>query len=175
MTWYARRHHSAHSKKHSGGSNNAGNKTDRQTQTHDEQAEHPCKISDEFARRLADLAPNETVRAVVMPAPYLQKGSSDRPTRRLKESERQAMLREARQHTEASFHEIDTVLARTGGQRLSTGGNAFGYILIETNAAGIDAVSALDWVNVVMEDQPIHPQREPGSPDRSPRRPDDPA
>lgn len=153
MTWYALGNHQS----------DAGNGTEQ----HDEQAKQPCKISDEFARRLAELAPDETVRAVIMPAPYLQKGNGERPTRRMNDGERQAMLREARQHTEASFHEIDAVLARCGGQRLSTTGNAFGYILIETNAAGIDAVSALDWVNAVMEDQPIYSQREPGSPGRT--------
>ena len=156
MTWNAR--HNRHSS----------------TEEQPKHGDQTCKISDEFARRLAKLAPDETVRAVVMPTPYFRNSAA---TRRLRGEERQAILREARQHTEASFQEIDEVLARTGGQRLSTTGNALGYILIETNAAGIDAVSSLDWVNAVMEDQAIYPHRDPNAydpnaPDHDLDRPD---
>jgi len=112
------------------------------------------KISDEFAGRLAALPPSNQVRAVVLPAPYLVNGSNGE---RVRGEERQAILREARTRTEETFAEIDLVLARTGGYRLTESGNALGFIVVETNAGGIAAIASLGWVGTVMEDQSIRP------------------
>jgi hypothetical protein len=119
--------------------------------------EHPTKISNEFAHRLALLPSNHQVRAVVMPAPYLVNGSNGR---RVHGEERQAILREARTRTEETFAEIDEVLACVGGQRLTESGNALGFIVVETTADGITAIAGLGWVGTVLEDQAIRPVHE---------------
>jgi hypothetical protein len=118
------------------------------------------KISDEFACRLAVLSPSDRVRAVVLPAPYLVSGSKGERTRG---EEREAIVREARTRTEDAFAEIDSVLAATGGHRLTTNGNALGFIVVETNADGIVAIANLSWVGTVMEDQSIRPVYQAGS------------
>jgi hypothetical protein len=121
---------------------------------------HDSKISTEFAERLARLGYDQTVRAVVLPAPYLVESGGARP----RGTDRQAILRETRRRTEEAFAEIDAVLADRGGQRVSVGGNALGFIVVETTADGIQAICGLDWVGVVMEDQPIHLLQGPKSP-----------
>ena len=121
---------------------------------------HSDKISDEFAERLAALPPDQPVRAVVMPAPYLVNGSNGA---RVRGKERQAILREARTRTEETFSEIDKVLAEVGGKRLTQWGNALGFIIVETCAKGINAIADLGWVGAVFEDQAIRPVHETGS------------
>jgi hypothetical protein len=122
---------------------------------------HSEKISNEFADRLAALSPDQKVRAVVLPAPYLV---SDGSGSRVRGEERQAILREARTRTEETFAEIDMVLREAGGQRLTECGNALGFILVETTARGISAIADLSWVGTVMEDQAIRPVGQAGSP-----------
>jgi hypothetical protein len=126
---------------------------------------HACsrsgKISDEFADRLAALAEDQTVRAVVMPAPYLVSNGSGT---RVHGAERQAILREARTRAEETFSEVDAVLAQSGGQRLTERGNALGFIVIETTVDGITAIADLGWVGTVLEDQAIRPVHQPESP-----------
>lgn len=127
--------------------------------------EHADKISDEFADRLAALPPNCQVRAVVLPAPYLVRGSHGA---RVQGEERQAMLREARTRTEETFAEIDQILAKVGGKRLTGVGNALGFIVVETCPDGITAIADLGWVGTVLEDQAIHPVDAPHTQDESP-------
>ena len=119
---------------------------------------HSGKISNEFADRLAALPADCPVRAIVLPAPYLVSSGE-----RVRGEERQAILREARTRSEETFAEIDDVLAKVGGQRLTECGNALGYILIETCRAGIAAIADLHWVGTVMEDQAIRPVHQAGS------------
>lgn len=118
------------------------------------------KISHEFADRLAALPPDQQVRAVIMPAPYLVNGSNGA---RVHGEERQAIVREARTRTEETFAEIDRVLAEVGGQRLTQWGNALGFIIVETCAKGIAAIADLGWVGTVFEDQAIRPVHQTGS------------
>jgi hypothetical protein len=122
---------------------------------------HSGKISDEFANRLAALPPGQQVRAVVLPAPYLVSDSGGLRTRG---EERQAIVREARTRTEESFADIDKVLAERGGRRLTEGGNALGFIVVETCPDGIAAIADLNWVGTVMEDQAIRPVHQPDPP-----------
>ena len=119
------------------------------------------KISNEFADRLAALPADHQVRAVVLAAPYLVSGNNGT---RVRGEERQAILREARTRTEETFAEIDSVLAGTGGQRLTANGNALGFIVVETTATGISAIADLGWVGTVMEDQAIRPVHQVESP-----------
>ena len=131
-----------------------------QTEFSSDTTRYGGKISAEFAKRLAHLAPGQSVRAVVLPAPYLVDNSNDR----VRGEERQARLREARTRTEATFAEIDRVLAEVGGTRLTECGNALGYIVVETCPQGIAAIAGLGWVGTVMEDQAIRPVHQVESP-----------
>jgi hypothetical protein len=143
--------------------------------THGERLYEPAydtKISDEFAERLAALPRNQCVRAIVLPAPYMLSNrtngaNGDRPS----SAERQAIIREARRRTEETFAEIDAVLARSGGQRVTGAGNTLGFIVVETTPEGIDAICRLEWVGTVLEDQPIHLLRLPNQPDERPAKP----
>ena len=114
---------------------------------------HSGKISDEFADRLAALPSGHQVRVVVLPAPYLV-GSNGA---RVRGDARQAILREARTRTEETFAEIDALLAKVGGRRLTESGNALGFIVVETCPDGIAAIADLGWVGTVIEDQAIYP------------------
>jgi hypothetical protein len=122
--------------------------------------QHPAKISDEFADRLASLPSDQQVRAVVLAAPYLVNGSNGA---RVRGEERQAIVRETRTRTEETFAEIDAVLAQEGGHRLTKSGNSLGFIVVETTPSGIATIADLDWVGTVVEDQAIRPvhQTEP--------------
>lgn len=122
--------------------------------------DHARKISDEFAARLAALPPGSHVRAVVMPAPYMLGGTARSNGERVHGDERQAILREARTRTEATFAEIDKVLDEVGGTRLTECGNALGFIVVETCPNGINAIADLNWVGTVMEDQAIQPTQQ---------------
>jgi hypothetical protein len=124
--------------------------------------EHPTKISNEFAHRLALLPSNHQVRAIVLPAPYLVNGNGSNGARVQGEA-RQAILREARTRTEETFAEIDNVLASVGGQRLTESGNALGFVVVETTADGISAIANLGWVGTILEDQAIRPVHQPES------------
>ena len=125
---------------------------------------HAAKISDEFAERLAALPGEQQVRAVILPAPYMVRRGEGRS----RGAERQAIIRETRQRTEQTFDEIDQVLSKTGGRRLTEAGTALGFIVVETTADGIEAICDLDWVGTVLEDQPIYPVHDkPGPSDES--------
>jgi hypothetical protein len=113
----------------------------------------PAKISAEFAARLAALAPRQTVRVIVLPAPYLHGGSGAR----VHGETRQTRVREARTRTEQTFAEVDAILAHCGGHRVTECGNALGFILVETTVDGVWALTDLGWVGTVMEDQPVRP------------------
>ena len=125
--------------------------------------DHAGKISDEFAARLAALPPGRHVRAVVLPAPYMVDDKVGSSRTRVHGEERQAIVREARIRTEATFAEIDNVLAAVGGTRLTECGNTLGFIIVETCPNGINAIADLGWVGTVLEDQTIRPMHQAGS------------
>ena len=127
-----------------------------ETTMHPEGDDRSSKISDAFAKRLAALSPSQHVRAIVLPAPYMV-GSNGA---RVHGEERQAIVREARTRTEATFAEIDKVLAEAGGTRLTDDGNALGFIIVETCPNGIAAIADLSWVGTVLEDQAIRPMHQ---------------
>lgn len=107
------------------------------------------KLSREFVSRLADLAPEQTIRAIVM----LQTGDAATSGRR-GSGEREAVLQAARRQAEAALPDIDRQLDQFGGKRLS-GVNALGGVSIETTAAGIRGLTSLACVKAVLEDQRI--------------------
>jgi hypothetical protein len=90
-------------------------------------------ISDGFEARMRRLKRNALVRAIVM----LRRD------------------RGAQRSVRAALGEMDAVLARVGGQRLSKAPNALGYVVVEATPAGIRALAASAAVRGVLEDQPV--------------------
>jgi len=109
------------------------------------------KISREFVRRLASLAPEQKIRAFVM----LQTGDvGEALSGRRASREREAVLQTIRRQAEAALPDIDRLLDQFGGKRLS-GVDALGGVSVETTAAGILGLTSLVHVRVVLEDQEI--------------------
>ena len=112
------------------------------------------KISPEFAARLDHLGLHQKVRAMVLlRANGTAKSSAQRPSR----AERQATIEAMRTSAEQALGDIDELLERFGGKRLSERPNALGSIPVETTAAGINALAASEWVKAILEDQAIYP------------------
>jgi hypothetical protein len=111
------------------------------------------RISSDFAAYLNQLDADELVRAIVLPARQIQTATANQPSRR---GERQAMIEATKRLNERRFHEIDELLTRYGGQRLTQRANTLGSVAIETTADGVEAIANLDWVSAVIEDQSIY-------------------
>jgi hypothetical protein len=77
--------------------------------------------------------------------------SSERPDR----SKRQAAIGEIRDSASAALSEIDAILARFDGRRLSDAPTALGTIMVETSAEGMAALSKSQHVKAILQDQPI--------------------
>lgn len=121
------------------------------------------KISPGFAARLGRLGPREQVRAIVM----LQPSAADGPPgksygagyaavkKRLTGEERAAAVKGVRRTLAKSLPDLDRVLERHGGKRLRDEVDALGAVPVVTTAAGIDALTSLDYVKAILEDQPV--------------------
>jgi hypothetical protein len=107
-------------------------------------------ISREFSARLAKLKVKQPVRALVMLA---ADGGLTVPVRR---AQRAALLEHKREAARALLPEIDRILARHNGRRLSEDVDALGSITVETTAAGIKALAASGQVKTILEDQPVY-------------------
>ena len=109
------------------------------------------KISSEFRARLDRLAPQHKICAIVLLRTNAAGGASER---RLSRAERKAAITAIRKSGEGALTDIDEILARYDGKRLS-GVNALGSIAIETTAAGIIALAGSRHITTILEDQPI--------------------
>ncbi|HSR29409.1 MAG TPA: hypothetical protein VLY63_02515 [Anaerolineae bacterium] len=112
------------------------------------------KISTEFAARLRRYGPEEKVHAIVFLATSDVEGSSGK---RQSREERAAVLEAMQNSARQALDDIDTVLNRFDGQRLAETPSALGSIPVETTPAGIKALASSKWVQLILEDQPIHP------------------
>lgn len=110
------------------------------------------KISPDFLARLSDLGERQKVRAIVL----LRAGETNKArARRQTPAERREVIAAVRRSAEAVLPEIDRLLERFGGRRLTDGVDALGSIPVETTAEGVNALAALDQVKVIVEDQPV--------------------
>jgi hypothetical protein len=116
------------------------------------QASSHAKISPAFDKRLTSLAPDISVRAVLVLRSHVQPKKTDR---RLTREERQAHIQTRRHAAQASLATIDTILQRLGGSRLSDQPTALGTITVETKPAGIFALAETDEIQAILEDQPL--------------------
>ncbi|MEX1020935.1 MAG: hypothetical protein WDZ49_14830 [Litorilinea sp.] len=105
------------------------------------------KISAEFAARLQRLAPDAQIRVIVLAT---RSNASEREAAAAAEAHAAGPL-------SATLAQIDACLATGEGQRLTERPNFLGYVVVETNRRGIDALANLACVDAIMEDQPIHP------------------
>lgn len=111
------------------------------------------KISPAVLARLAKSKPTQKLRAIDLlntmePGVLLLGTSSNR-------NERQAIVDEVRSQASKALPKIDIILTRFDGRRLSETPPALGTIAIERTPAGIAALSESDYVNAILQDQPI--------------------
>ncbi|MDI9549200.1 MAG: hypothetical protein QM346_16530 [Chloroflexota bacterium] len=112
------------------------------------------KISAAFAARLAELEPNEQIRAIVLPAikPEAESGGTAARSAR-----REAAAASIAAQTGDAFAAIDGQLEESGGRRLTRMPNRLGFILVEATVAAIRNLARLECVKAIIEDQPLHP------------------
>jgi len=94
-----------------------------------------------------------SVHAVVLLNTTKSSGVDDR--KRPDHSRRQAAIDALRRSASMALVDIDEILARFGGRRLSDAPTALGTIIVETNAEGIAALAKSEHVKAVMQDQPV--------------------
>jgi hypothetical protein len=108
------------------------------------------KISPGLASRLQDLAPGEKVRVVVLlRTPGAGKG------RRTSSAERGAAVKAVKESARTALGEVDDILERFDGRRLSSSPDAFGAVAVKATAPGIRALARSAKVKAIMEDQGI--------------------
>ncbi len=111
-------------------------------------------ISHEFAAKLNRLSARQKVRAMVL-VQAVENGVSQtvQPSRQT----RKAAIEKVRQASRASLPNIDQILARYDGKRLSEDVDALGSISVEASAEGIKALADSEHVKAIFEDQAIFP------------------
>jgi hypothetical protein len=67
--------------------------------------------------------------------------------------EREAAIEKVVESVERVLPEIDAVLERHGGKRVTIRPNALGYVVVETTDEGIKALESLDCVGSIIVDQ----------------------
>lgn len=114
------------------------------------------KISAAFAARLANLAPSEQIRAIVLPAftPGLE-GDGAAPRDPRGPGRREAAAAAIAAQSGDVWAAVDNQLERAGGRRLTQIPSRLGYIVIEATVAAIHTLAALDCVAAIIEDQPF--------------------
>jgi hypothetical protein len=111
------------------------------------------KLGNSFATRLRALAATEKVRVVVkLNTDAVQSNAA----RRQSSDVRQTTLDAVRRAAQAALPQIDEILARCGGQRL-TNPNALGTVSVESTPHGIAALEASECVAAILEDQIVAP------------------
>ena len=111
------------------------------------------KVSREFAARLARLAPDAHVQAILLLALPALPGSGRRQGR----VEREALLAARAGAATQAVAEIDRLLAPHPGARLADQPDLLGSLPVTTTADGIAALAASEWVTAIVENQGIHP------------------
>lgn len=110
-----------------------------------------AKISPEFERRLGRLTPTQKVRALLM----LKRETGALGGERASREKRLERAKAVRAASERMLPDIDAILARFDGKRLSSEANALGYVPVETTAKGLRALAACQQVTAILEDQAV--------------------
>lgn len=109
------------------------------------------KISDTYQKHLDALPPSKFSRAIIFLKPEANAHGQGRPTA----EDRFASLEFSRQRTEAAWEEVDDILDRYGGKRLSSRLGALNGILVEATPPAIRALGELEEVQSILEDQQV--------------------
>lgn len=119
------------------------------------------KMSPGFAARLDSLGPRQRVQAIIFLRAEESKKSPvcGQPAKRQSHTERKAAIESVRKAAKQAMADIDCILENFSGQRLATSPDALGSLPVETTADGLKALAESDWVETIVEDQPIHPIR----------------
>ena len=108
------------------------------------------KISTVFQSRLARLKNAEKTHAIVL---LETKAAGD--GRRQSATGRRQTITKVQQAAEKSLSQIDAILTRYDGRRLTDHASVLGTIPVETTRSGIYALANLPNVKAIMEDQSI--------------------
>ncbi len=112
------------------------------------------KISPQFAERLDRLEPHQKVGAIVI-MNGAARNSKAAATRRGSRATRRIATDQKRKALLQMLPQIDRILERFGGHRLSKTPDALGSIPVETTPAGIKALAESKHVKVILENQRI--------------------
>lgn len=118
------------------------------------------KLNPEFAARLNQLAPYQKVQVVVL---LQSKDAGNLNGKRKSRLERQATIQSLRESATQSLTSINAIIQHFEGKLLTDYPDALGSILLEINAAGIDALTKSDAVKAVMENGSVYPVISTGS------------
>src|SRR5262249_5363099 len=115
--------------------------------------EHHGKISPAFSARLVRLKPKQKVHAVILLR--TQESAERAPGRPTTPDKRQAATNEIGASTTRALRDIDAILSRFEGRRLSDKPTVLGTLAIESTPAGISALTDSDHIKAILENQPI--------------------
>ena len=111
------------------------------------------KVSPDVLARLVRSGPGQRLRAIVLlnTPDSAQHPAGKRPNR----NQRQARIDEIRDSASPALEEIDGILVRFDGRRLSAKPTILGTIAVETTPSGIAALSESAYVKAILQDQPV--------------------
>jgi len=110
------------------------------------------KLSPQFASRISNLGRREKIRAII-----LVKADGEaihEPSGQIRTRSRGAVNAVNGAFSKA-LSEVDGILKRHSGQRISASPNALGSIVVETTPAGVLALADSEHVRAIFEDQRI--------------------
>lgn len=110
------------------------------------------KISNEFSAKLSQLSENEEICAIVVVKTEISSGPM---ARRELRSKRREKIMEVKNSAKKALDEIDKILTKLGGKRLSNDVNSLGCITVKTTADGILSLASSTHVKSIMEDQQV--------------------
>ena len=113
---------------------------------------HEEKISAGFSAKLSGYLPEQKLVAILV---LHTKGAGGNPGGKRSRAERLRSMEAVRNSAEEAFHDIDEVLDRSGGRRLTAHPDALGTVAVEITATGLRDLALLDQVSAILEDQPL--------------------
>jgi hypothetical protein len=111
------------------------------------------KLSSNLVARLEPLEPGKQVRVLVLLRTANRRSSS---SRRQSKEERKAAIEKLQSSAERALGDVDRILAKHGGRRLSRKPDALGTISVKATRAGILALASSRSVKGIFENQEIH-------------------
>ncbi|MDX1966398.1 MAG: hypothetical protein SFV23_04430 [Planctomycetaceae bacterium] len=108
-------------------------------------------INERFRNTLQNLPVHESARAILLLTPPPIERQRGRPNAQ----ERFEALELSERQVKDAIHDVDSILERHGGRRVSPMLGGLGGIVVEATAPAIFALAAMSGVSAVLEDQPV--------------------